>query len=73
MDSKLFKQTLAEHGYSYRSLAEELGVSPTTLSNIINDHNYPSYHLMVSICNCLELTQEKFIMIFFSSKLNFYN
>lgn len=71
MDTQLFRQILDEHGYTYRSLAQKLGISPTTLSNIINDRNYPSYYFMVSICNYFNLSQETFMMIFFATTINF--
>ena len=49
------KEVLKEKGYSSKSLAEKVGVTPATISNINNGNHFPKEELLVNIAGVLEV------------------
>jgi len=48
------KELLAEKGISGKLLAEKIGVTPATVSNINNGNHFPKEELLVKISQVLE-------------------
>lgn len=69
IDIPLLKSKMAYHGYNISGLAEEIGVSRDTISNLLKEDNKPSYQVMNAIYYTLELTPEEGGAIFFNSDL----
>lgn len=69
IDVRLLRSKMAYHGYNNVKLAEEIGVSRETVSNLLNGDNKPSYPVMNAIYYTLELTPEEGSAIFFNSDL----
>lgn len=49
------KEVMKEKGVGRNELAERVGVSPTSITNITNEKNYPSFPLLVQIANELDV------------------
>ena len=69
IDVQLLKSKMAYHDYNITKLAEEIGVSRETISNLLNEEYKPSYQVMNSIYYTLKLTPEEGAAIFFKSDL----
>lgn len=66
------KGKIAEKGYTFKKLSEELGLSELTLRRKINDDNYDFYlGETTNIAKILELSGEEYINIFFDTELEF--
>lgn len=69
INARILKSKMGYHGYNIESLANEMGVSRDTVSNLINGYNYPSYPLMNSLFYVLKLNPEEAKEIFFGERL----
>lgn len=69
IDVQLLKSKMAYYDYNISKLANEIGVSRETISNLLNEDNNPSYQVMNSIYYTLKLTPEEGAAIFFKSDL----
>lgn len=69
IDSNLLKSKMALRGYNIQSLADEMGVSRDTISNVLLGNNLPSYPIINGIFYTLSLTPEEGVAIFFNSNL----
>lgn len=49
------KEILAEKGISSKTLSEEVGVTPATISNINNGNHFPKEELLVKIAKILDV------------------
>lgn len=49
------KEVLAEKGISSKSLAEQVNVTPATISNINNGNHFPKEELLVKIAEVLQV------------------
>ena len=49
------KDVMKEQGFSREDLAEAVGKSKATISNICSEKNYPSYQLLVEIADALNV------------------
>jgi len=49
------KELLAEKGFSSKYLAEKVGVTPATISNINNGNHFPKEELLVNIAKVLDV------------------
>ena len=49
------KDVMKEQGFSREDLAEAVGKSKATISNICSEKNYPSFQLLVEIANALNV------------------
>lgn len=49
------KEVMKEKGIGRNDLAEKVGVSPTSITNITNEKNYPSFPLLVQIAGELDV------------------
>lgn len=69
MNTKLLKSKIALKGFNRNELAYELGVSPTSVTNLTNGRHNPSYELMNKIFVVLDLTPDEAAEIFFGDNL----
>jgi len=67
IDKELLLDQMNERGFNYGGLAEATQFSRTALYNVIEGKNCPSYFLIDSIIDALELSKEDTIKIFFSN------
>lgn len=65
----LLKAKIALKGYNRNELADELDISPTSVTNLTKGRHNPSYELMNRIYRVLELTPDEAVEIFFSNNL----
>lgn len=66
------KGKIAEKGYTFKKLSEELGLTELTLRRKMNDNNYDFYlGETTDIAKILELSGEEYLEIFYGSKLEF--
>ncbi|RST59679.1 XRE family transcriptional regulator [Siminovitchia terrae] len=65
----LLKSKIALKGFNRNELAYELGISPTSVTNLTKGRHNPSYELMNKLYEVLELTPDEATEIFFSSNL----
>lgn len=49
------KKIMSDRGISGRILAEQVGVSQTTITNIVQGHNFPRPALLLAIAEALEV------------------
>lgn len=49
------KEVLAERGVSGKDLASKVGMTPTTISNIIQGNNFPKPETLVAIASALDV------------------
>lgn len=66
INTSLLRSIIKEGGYNSNTLAEEILVSPDTISNLLTGKHTPSYYVQTSLFCCLNLTGDEFINIFFS-------
>ena len=69
VDIPKVKGKMAEHGYTITSLAKELGVSRSTLSNYLDDPNRIPYSIISDMAKLLCDTSEEAIAVFFAPDL----
>ena len=69
VDEKLLRSKIILKGFNRNELAEALGISPNSVTNIIKGHHNPSYELINKIYHVLELTPEEGHEIFFANNL----
>lgn len=69
IDTRLLKAKMAYNDYTIGGLADEIGVSRDTISNLLKGNNLPSYHVINGIYYTLDLTPEEGQAIFFNSNL----
>lgn len=69
IDIQLLKSKMAYHNYNISSLADEIGVSRDTISNLLKGENKPSYPVINAIYFTLKLTPEEGAAIFFNNNL----
>lgn len=64
IDVQLQKSKMAYQNYNISSLADEIGVSRGTISNLLKGENKPSYPVINAIYFTLKLTPEEGAAIF---------
>ncbi|MBG9987595.1 helix-turn-helix transcriptional regulator [Aerococcaceae bacterium DSM 111176] len=64
IDKNLLKAKIVERGLNYGLLAQEMGVNPGTISNILNGRTAPSFPVIIGISESLGLGPEDFYKIF---------
>lgn len=69
MNLNLLKSKIALKGFNRNELAYELGISPTSVTNLTKGRHNPSYELMNKLYIVLELTPEEASEIFFNFNL----
>ncbi len=69
INQNLLKSKIALKGYNRNELADELGISPTSVTNLTKGRHNPSYELMNKLYVVLELTPEEGYNIFFARNL----
>ena len=69
MNLNLLKSKIVLKGYNRNELADELGISPTSVTNLTNGRHNPSYELMNRLYDVLELSPEDANEVFFSRNL----
>lgn len=57
------KEVMKEKGVGRDELANAVGVSTTTISNINNEKNYPSFPLLVEIAKYLDVDVRELLVI----------
>jgi predicted transcriptional regulator len=69
---KEFEKKLIDNDLNRKKLAEEIGMTPTTLTSKVekSDSDFKLSEMVV-IANKLHMNQEEFILIFFGEKLSF--
>ena len=65
----LLKSKIVLRGFNRNELADELGISPTSVTNLTKGRHNPSYELMNKLYEVLELTPEEATDIFFNNNL----
>lgn len=75
VNGDLLKGKIVSRGYSYESLSAEAkkrgySLTPTSISNVVNNKNNPSYDTMVAFYSILDLTPQEGDEIFFNKKLH---
>jgi putative transcriptional regulator len=61
------KEVMKQKGVGRDELAEAVGVSTTTISNINSEKNYPSFPLLIQIANKLDVDVRELLI---STKVN---
>jgi putative transcriptional regulator len=61
------KEVMKQKGVGRDELAEAVGVSTTTISNINSEKNYPSFPLLLQIANKLDMDVRELLI---STKVN---
>lgn len=69
INQNLLKSKIVLKGYNRNELADELGISPTSVTNLTKGRHNPSYELMNKLYKVLELTPEEGFEIFFANNL----
>ncbi len=69
MNINLLKSKIALKGYNRNELANELGISPTSVTNLTKGRHNPSYELMNRLYVVLGMSPEEATEIFFGSNL----
>lgn len=69
VDIPKVKGKMAERGYTITSLAKELGVSRSTLSNYLDDPKKIPYSIISDMANLLCDTSEEASAVFFAPDL----
>jgi transcriptional regulator with XRE-family HTH domain len=64
------KEVMKQKGVGRDELAEAVGVSTTTISNINSEKNYPSFPLLIQIANKLDVDVRELLV---STKVNSIN
>ena len=65
IDRKRLRQKIYICGYTNQQLANEIGVSPSTISNILLGHTKPKFEVLRALFGALELSFDEFVQIFF--------
>lgn len=65
----LLKSKMALKGYNRNELADELGISPTSVTNLTKGRHNPSFELMNKLYVVLDLTPDEAVDIFFENYL----
>lgn len=65
IDNELLSRYIYEVGCSSSELARKTNISRSTLHNIVVGHNYPSHTVINLLASALDMTQNKFIEIFY--------
>lgn len=65
----LLKSKMALKGYNRNELADELGISPTSVTNLTKGRHNPSFELMNKLYVVLDLTPDEAVDIFFKNYL----
>lgn len=68
MNVRLLKGKMVEAGYTQRTLAEEMGISPQSLSRKMNQKRQFTLGEVLDICNLLGMSCEQKISIFLPEK-----
>lgn len=69
INQNLLNSKVALKGYNRNELAEKLGISPTSVTNLTKGRHNPSYELMNKLFVVLDLTPEEGYEIFFAGNL----
>lgn len=69
INMNLLKSKVALKGYNRNELASKLGISPTSVSNLLGGRHNPSYELLNKLYDVLDLTPEEGHDIFFAGNL----
>lgn len=69
INARLLESKMTLHGYNRKTFSEAVGVSPHTISNLLNGKYTPNYKLMNSIYSVLDLDPDEASEIFFTSDL----
>lgn len=69
MNLNLLKSKIVLNGFNRNELADALGISPQSVTNLTSGRHNPSYELMNKLCIVLNLTPEEAHEIFFSTNL----
>lgn len=70
VDTELLESIMILKGFkSRKAFADALGITPLTISNLLNGVHNPSHDLMNAIYKKLELTPEQGTAIFFNPNL----
>lgn len=64
------KDVMKEQGFSREDLAEAVGKSKATISNICSEKNYPSFQLLVEIANALNVDVRELLVSTKPGKVN---
>lgn len=65
----LLKSKIVLKGYNRNELADVLGISPTSVTNLTKGRHNPSYELMNKLYTVLDLTPDEAVEIFFNNNL----
>lgn len=69
INANLLRSKIALHGYNRNEIADKLGISPQSVTNLLKGRHNPSYELINKIYEVLELTPEEGHAIFFEPNL----
>lgn len=69
IDIRLLNSKIALKGYNRNELADKLGISPTSVTNLRKGRHNPSYELMNKLYVVLDLTPNEAYEIFFAGNL----
>ena len=69
INANLLSAKMALKGLNRKELARELGVTPQSITNLMNGKHNPSFELMNKIYDVLDLTPEEATDIFFTNNL----
>lgn len=69
INKNVLNSKIALKGYNRNELAEALGISPQSVTNLRSGKHNPSFELMNKLYDVLDLTQEDAYEIFFAPNL----
>ncbi len=69
VNTRLLKSKIVLKGFNNTTLADNMNVSRSTITNVLNETTKPSYEVMQKFTDSLELTSMEASEIFFSKKL----
>lgn len=65
INNKKLHRLFEETNFTYSELAENIGISRNTVHNIMFGLTNPSYYVIVSLAEALNLTPEEIMAVFF--------